>query len=211
MFLMTPLSHMREFAPFISLMNENLLIACKANPVGHPVHIVAEEALNYRFNDLASAMEVMRGLGVSMDIYIQSFAGLQRQYGKETAAAIESYADVKIYAGLNSFDRAKHVSDMLSKSTRRKHDFNYQAELKSLGISSGELGRHMRQPDEILTQERGKAWVFVRGMHPMELSMVHYGQVSPWRDLVGENPIEGAALRGDQRFHIHYGQEGDAQ
>jgi hypothetical protein len=38
----------------------------------------------------------------------------------------------------------------------------------------------------------------------MQLDMVHYGQVSPWRDLVGDNPIEGAKLRGEKLFHIHY-------
>lgn len=204
LFIMTPLSHIREFSSLISLLNENLLSACKANPTGHPIHIVAEEALNYRFNDLASNMELMRGLKVSMDIYIQSFAGLQRQYGKDVAAAIESYADVKIYAGINSYQRAKYVSDMLSETTLRKQDFSYQSEIKQIGVSSRELARRLRQPDEILTQERGKAWVFVRGMHPMELSMVHYGQVSPWRDWVRDNPIEGKALRDESLFHIHY-------
>ena len=210
LFIMAPLSHIREFSPFISLLNENLIAACKRHPTGHPVHIVAEEALNYRFNDLAGNMEVMRGLGVSMDIYVQSFAGLERQYGRETAAAIESYSDVRVYAGLNSYARAKHVSDMLSETTLRKQDYSYQAELKEIGVSSKELGRHLRKPDEILAQERGKAWVFVRGMRPMELTMVHYGQVSPWRDWVRDNPIEGTALRDEPLFHIDYA-HGDEQ
>jgi len=203
LFIMTPLSHIREFSSLISLLNDNLLSACKANPTGHRVHIVAEEALNYHFNNLASNMELMRGLGVSMDIYIQSFAGLQRQYDKD-AAAIESYADIKIYAGSNSHARSKFISDMLSETTLRKQDFSYQSEIKQIGISSRELARKLRQPDEVRTQERGKAWVFQSGMHPMELSMVHYGQVSPWRDWVGDNPIEGKALREKPLFHIHY-------
>lgn len=210
LFIMTPLSHIREFSPFISLLNENLIAACKRHPTGHPVHIVAEEALNYRFNDLASNLEVMRGLGVGMDIYIQSFAGLERQYGKETAAAIESYSDVRVYAGLNSYARAKHVSDMLSETTLRKQDYSYQAELKEIGVSSKELGRRLRKPDEILAQERGKAWVFIRGMRPMELTMAHYGQVTPWRDWVRTNPIEGSALRDTPLFHIEY-ENGDEQ
>lgn len=204
LFIMTPLSHIREFSPFISLLNENLIAACKRHPSGHPVHIVAEEALNYRFNDLASNLEVMRGLGVNMDIYIQSFAGLERQYGKETAAAIESYSDVRVYAGLNSYARAKHVSDMLSETTLRKQDYSYQAELKEIGVSSKEIARYLRNPDEILAQERRRAWVFVRGMRPMELTMAHYGQVSPWRDWVSDSPTEGPALRDEPLFHIDY-------
>jgi len=209
LFIMTPLSHIREFSSLISLLNENLISACKANPTGYSVHIVAEEALNYHFNNLASNMELMRGLKVSMDIYIQSFAGLQRQYGKDDAAAIESYTDVKVYAGLNSYERCKHVSDMLSDTTLRKQDFSYQSEIKQIGISSRELARRLRQPDEIFAQERGKAWALVRGMRPMELSMVHYGQVSPWRDWVRDNPLEGKALREKPLFHIHYPERKD--
>lgn len=86
-FIMTPLSHMRDFADFISLVNHNIVAACKAVPAGHPVHIVGEEALNYRFHDLVSDLETMRQLGVTADFYIQSFVGLELRYGKEAAAA----------------------------------------------------------------------------------------------------------------------------
>ncbi len=84
------------------------------------------------------------------------------------------------------------------------YDFSYQSEIKQIGISSREFARQLRKPDEIFAQERGKAWVFVRGMRPMELSMAHYGQVSPWQDWVRDNPIEGKALRDEALFHIHY-------
>lgn len=209
LFSMTPLSHIREFSPKTSLLIDNLIAACKRHPTGHLVHIVAEEALNYRFNDLASNLEVMRGLGMTMDIYIQSFAGLERQYGKETAAAIESYCDVRVYAGLNSYARAKHVSDMLSETTLRKQDYAYQAEANEIRISSGEFGRHFRKTNEILAQERGKAWVFVRGMQPMELTMAHFSQVSPWRDWVRPSPGESAPVHGEPYFHIEYKEETD--
>lgn len=204
LFIMAPLSHMRDFAPFISLLNHNVIAACKNRPIGHPVHIVGEEALNYHFADLVSDLETLRGLGVSADFYIQSFHGLIRRYGRDSAKAIESYADVKIYASLNSYDRAKHVSDMLAEGTIRKQDYSYQAEVSSLGISSRELGRRLMTADEILAMPRDLAWTFVRGMNPMLLKMAHYGQVSPWGDWVDDNPIEGKALRARPLFNIHY-------
>ena len=208
LFIMAPLSHMRDFAPFISLLNHNVISACKMRPSGHPVHIVGEEALNYRFTDLVSDLETLRGLGVSADFYIQSFHGLVRRYGKEAAQAIESYADVKIYAGLNALDRARHVSDMLSEETIRKQDYSYQADAERLGVSSRELGRRLMQPNEVLTMKRGESWVFVRGMNPMRLTMAHYGQVAPWRDWVDANPLEGAALRASPVFTLTYPAKG---
>lgn len=183
-FVMSPLSHTRDFAPLVSLLNHALMESAKRNPSGHPVHIVGEEALNYRYADIVSDMETMRGLKVSADFYIQSFNGLVRKLGREAAAAMESYSDVRIYAGLNSFDRARHVSDMLAQATIRRRDYSFQADVKDISVSSRELGRSVMMPDEILAMPRNHAWVFVRGQRPMRLTLLDYGRVTPWRDEV---------------------------
>lgn len=203
-FVMSPLSHARDFAPVVSLLNYALMEAAKRNPAGYPLHIVGEEALNYRFNDLASDMETMRGLKLSADFYIQSFSGLERKLGREAAASVESYCDVKIYAGLTSYARAKHVSDMLAEATIRRQDYSFKADVADIGVSSREQGRRIMTPDEILAMPRDEAWAFVRGMRPIRLTMVHYGAITPWRDEVAANPLEGSALRGESLFRIDY-------
>jgi type IV secretion system protein VirD4 len=204
LFIMTPLSHMRNLSAFTSCLNHNIIAACKDNPSGHPVHIVGEEALNYQFTNLCSDLETLRGLSVTADFYIQSFHGLIRRYGRDDAMAIEAYADVKMYAGVNSLDRAKFVSDMLAEETIRKQDYSYQAMMESMGVSSRELGRRLMMPNEVLTMPRHLAWTFVRGMNPMLLSMANYGEIAPWRDWVDANPLEGAPLRSNPRFTLHY-------
>ncbi len=207
-FVIAPLSHARDFAPVVSLLTHSLLETAKRHPAGHPIHIVGEEALNFRFADLASDMETMRGLKISADLYIQSFDGLVRKYGREAASAIESYCDVKIYAGLNSLARAKHVSDTLAEATIRHQDYSYGAEADRINISSRELGRRLMTADEILAMDRDKAWVFVRGLRPILLSMVDYGRVLPWQNEVAENPLEGLRLAGIPVFGIHYAIDG---
>jgi len=96
------------------------------------MRIVGEEALNFRFHDLVADLETMRRLNVTADFYIQSFAGLERHYGKEAAAAIESYADIRVYGGLNSFVHAKHVSDQLAEETIRKQEASYRSSFDEL-------------------------------------------------------------------------------
>lgn len=203
-FVMAPLANTRDFAPVVSLLNHSLMEAAKRHPAGHPVHIVGEEFLNYRFADIASDMETMRGLRLSMDIYIQSFDGLVRKFGRETAAAIEAYADVKVYLGLNGFERARHVSNMLAEATIRGRDYSTQADARDIGVSNREMGRRLMTADEILAMPRDQAWVFVRGLRPLRLTMVDYGRITPWRDEVGPNPLEGPALRGKPLFAIRY-------
>jgi hypothetical protein len=210
LFVMTPLSHQREFAAFTSLLNHNAIAAAKARPDGHRLHIVGEEALQYRFSDLLSDLETMRQLGVTMDFFIQSFAGLEKVYGRESAQAIESYADIRVYAGLNSLARAKHVSEMLSERTLRKQDFSFNAEARDLGISSREFGRPFEKPNEILRMDRVDRWVFVRGMNPMKLRAVTYAEVWPWCDWVGPSPISGTRLHAQPLVSIDYGRKGAA-
>lgn len=209
-FIEAPLSHGREFGPLTSIVNYNLLAACKDAPAGHKVHIVGEEALNFRFADLVGDLETMRGLGVTADFYVQSYAGLVRKYGRESAEAVDAYAGVKVYAALSSFERAKHVSDMLAESTIRKQDYSYRTVATDLGVASREMGRRLMSADEVLAMPRGEAWVFVQGLRPLRLTLAHYGQVDPWRDLVSDNPIEGAPLRDEPAFALRYPVPGES-
>lgn len=206
-FIMPPLTHQREFADLVSLFNHNVFAACKANPSGHPVHIVGEEALNYNWgDDLPSNLETLRELRVTADFYVQSYPGLVKRFGREAASAIMSYCDVRAFGGING-EEARMLSEMLADTTIRKQDFSYSAEAKDISVSSKELGRRLQTPDEVLSMEKNTAWTFVRGMRPIHLRMIHYGQVKPWCDWVGPNPISGRRLPSDPLFEIHYPKE----
>ena len=203
-FVMTPIDQMRELADFVTLLNANVLAACKAHPDGHPLHIVGEEALNYRFDNLAGELEVLRQLRVTGDFYIQSFDGLVRQYGREAAASIESCADIRIYAGLNSYERARRVSEMLADETVQRQDASYGAEVSQINLSGREASRRLMTPDEVLAMEPGTGWLFVRGLRPTKLRLTHYGEVWPWTEWVGNSPITDTRLHGKTRVRIDY-------
>lgn len=203
-FVMTPLSHAGEFESFTSILNANLIAACKRNPRKQRVHLVCNEMLNYRFANIASDLETMRGLGVTANFYIQSFNGLVRQYGKETAASINDYCDVKIYAGINSYERARYVSDMLSETTINSKDYSYKAVPEDVNVSSKRHARRLMTPDEVLAMPRDEAWVFVKGLRPFRVKMAHYGHIEPWKTMVGDNPLEGPPLQGKTLLEINY-------
>lgn len=207
-FVIAPLTHTREFMPVVSLLNMALLEAVKRKPAGRPVHIVGEEFLNYRFNDIVADMETLRGLKVSADIIIQGFDGLENKFGPKAAAAIEAYCDVRVYAGLNSYNRARRVSEMLAHATVRKVNPSHGQDAKEIQLSSTETGRALMTPDEILAMPRNEALLFVRGLRPIKIRMAHYGEVEPWRDMVGENPLVQGRLLGKPKFRIVYPEDG---
>lgn len=206
-FILTPLSHLREFEAFTSLLNHSVIAACKAAPDGHPVHIVGEEALAYHWPEIASDMETLREIRLSVDLFVQSLSGLIKRHGRATADAILSYCDLRALGGINRYDEAKLLSDMLAEATVRKQDFSYQADAREVGISSRELGRRMMTTDEILAMPKNQVWAFIRGMRPVRISMIHYGQIKPWCEWVGPSPITGTRLPSDPLFEIHYPKE----
>jgi type IV secretion system protein VirD4 len=210
LFMMTPLSHMRDFAAHNALFNHNLIAACKATPDGRPVHIVAEEALAYKMPELTGDLETMRQLGVTADFYVQSYAGLERAYGKEAAQAIESYCDVRVYAGINSPVRAKFISDALSETTLRKESYGYGAEMTAMSVSSDEIARPLQKPNEIMARPKNRAWVFISGVNPVDVRLIHYGNVHPWSEWVGKSPITGTRLHGERLLTINYSKRGPA-
>lgn len=203
-FPMTPHSHMSEFEPFNSLLNANLLSACKRMKKKQRVHLCLNEFLNYRIPNIGSELEVIRGLGVTCDIFIQSFSGLVRKYGAETAASVNDYCDTKVYMGLNSYERAKYVSDMLSEETITGKDYSYRSAPDDVNISSKRHGRRLMTTDEVLSMPRDQAWVFVKGLRPFRVHLAHYGHVDPWKHLVSDNPLEGPPLTGNTLLKIEY-------
>ncbi|MCB2049446.1 MAG: type IV secretory system conjugative DNA transfer family protein [Novosphingobium sp.] len=206
-FVIAPLGQTSAMMPVVSLLNMALLEAVKRKPTGRAVHIVGEEFLNYRFNDIVAGMETLRGLKVNADIFIQGFDGLERKFGQKAAASIEAYCDVRVYAALNSYDRAKRVSDMLANFTVRNANPSHGQQAKDIQYSHSETGRPLMTADEILAMPRNEALVFVRGMRPMKLRMAHYGEIGPWRDMVADNPLEGERLRAEPKFEIVYPEE----
>ena len=205
---MTPLSHASEFESFTSIINANLISACKHNPRKQRVHLVCNEMLNYRFTNIASDLETMRGLGMTATFYVQSFSGLVRQYGKESAASINDYCDVKIYFGINSYERAKYVSDMLSEATINSKDYSYKSAPSDVNISSKRHARRLMTPDEIMAMPHNQAWVFIKGIRPFRVDLTHYGHIAPWKDMVADNPLEGTPLSGKTLLEIEYQREG---
>ena len=77
--------------------------------------------------------------------------------------------------------------------------------MTEMNLSSREMGRRIMRPDEVLTMPRDQAWLFVKGLRPIRITLVHYSRVTPWRDIVGENPIEGPIDRTSKpAFRLHY-------
>lgn len=208
-FMVAPLAQQREFMPLVSLLNAGLIDAVKRHPAGHAVHLVGEEALNYQLSsDFSSQMETLRGLRFSATLYIQSFQGLARKYGKEAAASIDAYSDVRIYAGINSLERAQHLSSLLAKETVYEASVSGQMDVRSPNFTGTRQAKPLMTPDEILSMPRDEGWMIVSGMRPIRLKFAHYGQVIPWSDEVGSNPLAPKPLRGEPLVELSYPEAG---
>ena len=205
-FMMSPLTHVREFKSFNSQINQDVLSACKYKPDGHPVHMIGEEALAFDYSDLTTDMETLRGLRFTASFYIQSYAGLVRKMGKETAEAIMAYCDCVCFAGINSLQEANMVSDLLSEETIKRQDYSLSTVADSMNISTREMGKRIMNPSQVLKMDKGQAWLFVRGMNPVLFNLAPdgWGSIDPWCDWVGKHPVHKTKLPRKPLFKINY-------
>ena len=93
---------------------------------------------------------------------------------------------------------------MLSEATINSKDYSYKAAPNDVNVSSKRHARRLMTSDEILAMPRDEAWVFVKGLRPFRVKTAHYGHVSPWKNMVGDNPLEGPPLQGKTLLRIDY-------
>ena len=205
-FVMSPLSHKREFAPFNSMINQAVMTACKYVPDGHPIHIVGEEMLAYDYTDLTGDMETLREYRVSGTFYFQSLAGLEKKLGKEGVKAFLAYCDTFIAAGVSSPDESKLLSELLSEATIKKQNYSMSAIAAKVDVSSQELGKRLMTDSQIRRMGKSQAWMLCRGMNPILFDLLPdgWGSVDPWCDWIGPHPIHGTKLPRKPLFKIKY-------
>lgn len=122
LFLMIPLHRIETDAKIISLLAYSVFRAAMIYPKGTHVHCVFEEFAALNIPNFNKKMVTMRGLGVSADMYVQSTAGIERNYGPLATEEILKNCDIKQFAGFDDFGEAENVSKMLGERHAKELD-----------------------------------------------------------------------------------------
>lgn len=195
------------YAPWIGLI-ANMAIKSLIRAGGNiPVHLLLDEATNFKLPSLANDLTALRGYGLRAHIICQSKSELIRTYGKQATETFYSQTDLKQFFGVASYAEAKEISDMLGHFTIKTENFGGgKTPWEQLKDGVSESGRSLLRPEEILRLSSYQQIIFIDkdGIPPILCERLPYNVVSPWHEWLDENPIEGGKLPAQPIIHLNY-------
>lgn len=191
-FMVADPSRMDVFAPWISLM----VWAAKKELIREdnavPVQFILDEFTNYRLPGLPETLTALGGYGIRCMIVVQELKEIARVYGQEALETILSQTDVKQFFGVASDSTAQLVSRMLGDQLVPSESFGLGSQFgQAPEYSLGRIAKPLLSPEQVRRLPDDEQIIFVRNLRPIRARKVGYQEVSPWREQVLANPLQG--------------------
>ncbi len=206
-YIMARFDRKDAYAPWIGLVT-NMAIKSLIRAGGNiPVHLLLDEATNFKLPGLANDLTALRGYGLRAHIICQAKSELIRTYGKEATETFYSQTDLKQFFGVASYSEAKEISDMLGNYTIKTENFGGgKTPWEQMKDGVSESGRPLLRPEEVLRLRSSQQIIFIDkdGLPPILCERLPYNAVSPWNEWLDDNPIEGGKLPAQPVIHLNY-------
>lgn len=170
-FLCLPPQYFKTFNRWLRLMVTAALDErMRASGQKHrPVLFMLDElATLERFQPVEDAVGLARGYGVQIWSIFQDIGQMQDIY-KERAKSFVGNSGVRMFFGVQEYDTAKYVSDMMGVQT-------IEVEKTSGGkvVDTHYEGRNLLNPDEVMRLPAEEMIVFIPTQNPLRVNRVHY-------------------------------------
>jgi type IV secretion system protein VirD4 len=170
---------------------------------GRPVLCVLDESTTFPVRPIVDAIELLRSYNIRAILAYQSGASLKRVYGQDEAAATKANC-IEIFMSVGDLATAKEISERLGEYSVPGPSVSGVGSGGPLSGSVNDAKRAVMTPDEILALPKSKMIVLAHGLRPMLLDKVPYFEMSPLKDLVGENPHERHPKSKTTRLVVGY-------
>lgn len=144
-----------------------------------------------RMQPALSAIAIARKAGIQLCLVVQSSAQLEELYGTTGFRTFTVNCRTGLCFGVNDYDEAKRISDTIGATTVESRSSGSREGLAdvlpdSLNTGTGETGRPVMTPDEILRGNRHTCLIFQASEHPIVANKLHVsdrqfnGSWDPW-------------------------------
>ncbi len=206
--VMTPLDAMDDVRIHTSIMSYNFFQSVKAYPRGIKVHGLIEEFTTQSIPNFHREMLTLRGLGLSAELYIQSFNGLIERIGETATKTIYGQADILQISGIEH-DDAKTISEVIGNQTIRRST----GSIRGSNFEDVEFGFQDHQepiftPQMLSSLPLNEQVVKIRG-HRADIGLkIPYWDVDGLKQLISENPLEGPPPKAQPKLGLKISKNG---
>ena len=192
---MTPLSMLNDARAHTSFNAFNFYMSAKAAPTGMRMHAILDEFTALNLPSWGKEMLVLRGLGVSAEMYIQSRIALEESMGEKSAKVVFEQSDVWQMSGL-SLEDAKFASEIMGNKMVRRHNANISAtRFEDIGFAFQDHEEPLKTPQQLMAMPSNHQVVKVRGHRPSIMLKTPYWEIKGVVEKLADNPLEGPAPR----------------
>ena len=194
--IMTPLHRLEYDKVVISLATYNVFAACRIYRDGYPVHCILDEFNAMRIPHFDEQMNTMRGLGCSAEMYVQSKAGIEKNYGEVATRQILDNCDLIQWNAFDTLREAEECSKMLGEYHAKEFDANVEGgAFENVRFGLRDTSVPVRSPQQLMSMPKDECIVRVRGMRLSRLKKLFVWEISGLRGKLDENPLEGPMPR----------------
>ncbi len=193
-FVIADPSRMKAQKNVVSLIQWCALQEFKRHENYHvPVHVIADEATNFKIDGLADLMTWGRGFGIRLKLIIQDLAAFRRAYGKDALDTLLSETEIKLFLpGQRNPETLSVIEKMLGKQAvmmRSQSGKPEASEYWNSGWNISEDGKPLLYADEIRQMDQGI--LFIRRNKPALVDIPPIAAIDPLRDRIDINPFHG--------------------
>lgn len=194
-FLVVDASKINAQMPVLSLLLWCMCQEIKRHPnKTRPVYLIADEATNYKIDDLGSLVTWGRGYGLHIHLIFQSFSAFTRQYGKDVLSTVLSECEIlQFLAGQREPDTLEMIEKLLAEqsiiASSHKGSLGRGAAFGVDGFDYREEGRALMTRDEI--RRTDKTILVIRKNKPVLTDLPPIAAIEPFRSQIDINPFHG--------------------
>ncbi|MEQ8824261.1 MAG: type IV secretory system conjugative DNA transfer family protein [Filomicrobium sp.] len=180
-YLVVPPERLATYYPAVALLAGLSIAAISrvAHQGNKRVVFMLDEFANLgRLKPAEAAITIARKAGIQLCLFVQDFAQLRRVYG-DTSETFSANCAAKVYFGVNEIRDAETVSKTLGTKTVNTRSSGHYVGLtdvmpERLNAGSGEAGRALRTPDEVMNLNRDECLICHQSVRPILARKVFY-------------------------------------
>lgn len=199
-----PQVHAKRAGVHMALHQQSFL-AAQYSGQGGRLHCIVDEMTNSPQREAVEAVTIQRSSGTSTDYVAQTYADIEKQYGKREAATLADNCAVIQYLSFSDED-AQRVSKLMGEeiSIQRSISINPERLQVTGSLSTGK--QPVMSPDELKNLDPAYQVVWIRGYGYLVCRKLFQNQISPTCHWLDPNPQEGGILPPDPKVElpVHY-------
>ncbi|MEP5730214.1 MAG: TraM recognition domain-containing protein [Sulfitobacter sp.] len=158
-----------------------------------PVHVIADEATNFKIAGLDSLLTWGRSYGMRLMVIIQDLAAFRKTYGKDATDTLLSETEIKLMLpGQRNPETIELIEKMLSQEAVMMNSVGTRPETSDYFAASGNISedsKPLMYGNEIREMDQGI--LFIRRNKPALVDIVPVAAIDPLKDMLAINPFHG--------------------